>query len=259
MTAPLSSHKELLCTSLSIKITFTSISSMYFEDIATFLPLPFLPPYLSLTLNSKKKKRKKKKKKIYIYIHYIKEPKGQLSLYYPRTHTFCSAFSSLHPLLSSPPTKLQNFCTPLPVWLFVLFFIYTHTSFSLSLLTHAYSLCCIATHPSATLPSPILLNFHYLLLSATLLYFAATKQPFYTFAHLPLHHSSLTFYYAILLTSTILVYICYTFQLGNRKPSFYNFTHFLLYQATLTLYSMLYATSHNPSLSIYRQSPTSLL
>ena len=149
MTAPLSSHKELLCTSLSIKITFTSISSMYFEDNATFLPLPFLPPYLSLTLNSKKKKKKERKK----YIHYIKEPKGQLSLYYPRTHTFCSAFSSLHPLLSSPPPPNQTSTFLYPITsLSVCSFLYIYPHFVFAL--HAYSLCCIATHPSATLRPP---------------------------------------------------------------------------------------------------------
>ena len=64
------------------------------------------------------------------------------------------------------------------------------------------------------------------MLSATLLYFAATKQPFYTFAHLPLHHSSLTFYYAILLTSTILVYMLHfsTWQPQTFLLQFYPFS-----------------------------------
>ena len=50
-------------------------------------------------------------------------PKGQLSLYYPRTHTFCSAFSSLHPLPSSPSNQTSKFCTPLLVGLFVCLFV----------------------------------------------------------------------------------------------------------------------------------------
>ena len=52
------------------------------------------------------------------------------------------------------------------------------------------------TSPQAYLPHPF--EFYTLLLSATFLNLAATKQLFYKFAHLPLHYSTLTFYHAIL-------------------------------------------------------------
>ena len=88
---------------------------MYFQDNVTSPP-PTLPSPLSLTLNleerKKEKKRKRKKKTIY-------RAKGQLSLYYLRTHTFCS-FSSLHPLPTSP-NHTSKLCTPICL-LFVVFF-----------------------------------------------------------------------------------------------------------------------------------------
>ena len=81
--------------------------------------------------------------------------------------------------------------TPLPVCLFVFccFFLQTHPHFILALLNDP-CVHLVLHHYTHYLP-----HLSYLLLSATLLNLAATKQPFYKS---PLHHSTLTFYYAIL-------------------------------------------------------------
>ena len=111
----------------------------------------------------------------------------------------------------------------------------------------------------STFPHPF--ELCYLLLSATLLNFAATKQPFNKFAHLPLHHSTLTFYYAILPN---FYYAClygtfFNFATTNHPSIILLIScHTNLHSLTTFNYTVLYTTSHNSSLSVYWQTPTSI-
>ena len=135
-------------------------------------------------------------------------------------------------------TSLINyfkFCTPLPVCRFVYFIfsiiIYPHFVFTLATDPCSHPVLHHYTTPLHNSTFPILLNFTTF---CCLLHFL-TLQPQNpsNFAHLLLHLSTSTFYYAILL-NFYNTWLCYTFQLCSCKPSFDNFIHFLPYKATLT-------------------------
>ena len=91
-------------------------------------------------------------------------------------------------------------------------------------------------------------HFYYLLLYTTLFNFVATKQPFYKFVHLPLHHTMLTFYYATipkfyyaLISATLL-----NFATTNHLPMILPIScHTKLHSLSTFNDTMLYTTSHN--------------
>ena len=175
-----------------------------------------------------------KKKKKYIYTLHKREKASSACTTLGPTH-FVLLSHLFIPFLAPPPQ--QNFKMLYPIT--------------------SLSVCCLFVF----IPK---LRFHILLNFTTfccLLHFAATKQSFYKFAHLLLHHSTLTLFYAILLN---FYYACLYATLFNLATANHPstilpiFCHTKLHSLSTFNYAMLYATPHNPSLSMHLSANTNL-